>query len=159
MRTMKAAAIKQWGDADAFEIMQLPIPTVGKGDVLIQVAYAGVNPADWKIRQGHVEYFASSRFPLVIGFDAAGIVVAIGDGASHFSVGDRVFTSSNLTQGQQGSYAEYVVAHEQRVALVPEDMTFESAAAIPIAAETAWQALFAIRARRSAKRCRPQESR
>lgn len=143
MLSMKAAAINQYGDADVFEMMQLPIPKPAAGEVLIKVAYAGVNPADWKFREGNNRQFFPLEFPFVLGFDASGVVVASGEGSSLFSLGDRVFTSSNLGRGQPGSYAEYVVASEDRVARIPESMNFESAGAIPVAALTGWQALFA----------------
>jgi NADPH2:quinone reductase len=126
-----------------FEITQLPTPEPGAGEVLIKVAYAGVNPADWKFREGHSRQFFPMEFPFVIGFDAAGVVVATGEGASEFVLGDRVFTPSDLGQGKHGSYAEYVVASRDRVALIPEGMSMKSAAVIPVAALTGWQALFA----------------
>lgn len=143
MTLMKAAAIHEYGDAGVFEITQLPKPEPGAGEVLIKVAYAGVNPADWKFREGYNQQFFPLEFPFVLGFDASGVVVGLGEGASRFAVGDRVFTPSNLGQGQHGSYAEYVVASEDRVAIIPATMSFESAAAIPVAALTGWQALFA----------------
>jgi len=143
MTTMKAAAINQYGDADVFEIMQLPMPQVSPDDVLIQVAYAGVNPADWKFREGYSRQFFNIEFPFVIGFDASGIVTAVGENVSSFKPGDRVFTPSNQGQGQNGSYAEYLVASECRVAHVPENLSLEAAGAMPVAALTGWQALFA----------------
>ena len=141
--SMKAAAINGYGDADVFEMMQLPKPEPGVGEVLIKVAYAGVNPADWKFREGHSRRFFPLEFPFVLGFDASGVVVETGKDASQFTVGDRVFTPSNLGQGKPGSYAEYVIASEDRVAQIPESMSFMSAGAIPVAALTGWQALFA----------------
>ena len=143
MTTMKAAAINQYGDADVFEIMQLPMPKPAADDVLIQVAYAGVNPADWKFREGYNQQFFPLTFPFVLGFDAAGVVAAIGENVTGFALGDRVFTPSNLGQGQPGSYAEYLLASESRVAKVPASMSLESAGSIPVAALTGWQALFA----------------
>lgn len=142
MTSMKAAVINDYGDADVFEILQLPTPAPAAGELLIKVAYAGVNPADWKFREGHNRQFFPLEFPFVLGFDASGVVVKIGEGTSEFAVDDRVFTPSNLGQGQPGSYAEYVVASEDRVALIPESMSFMSAGAIPVAALTGWQALF-----------------
>lgn len=143
MGLMKAAAINDYGDADIFEMMQLPTPAPAAGELLIKVAYAGVNPADWKFREGYSRQFFSIEFPFVIGFDASGIVVGVGEGVSQFALGDRVFTPSNQGQGQHGSYAEYVVASEDRVAMIPDGMSFKSAGAIPVAALTGWQALFA----------------
>ena len=143
MTTMKAAVINQYGNADVFEIMQLAQPKPGPNDVMVKVAYAGVNPADWKFREGLNQQYFSVEFPFILGFDAAGVVVATGEEVCQFAVGDRVFTPSNLGQGQPGSYAEYVLASEDRVALIPESLSFMSASAIPVAALTGWQALFA----------------
>lgn len=142
---MKAAAIKQWGGADSFEFMQLPIPSLDAGDVLIKVAYAGVNPADWKMRAGHLaSAFPNTSFPFVVGLDGSGTVVAIGKDIVDFSVGDRVVTGNNIFQsGMPGSYAEYMVVNQSRIASVPSSITLASAATLPIAGITAWQALFA----------------
>jgi len=143
MTTMKAAAINQYGDADVFEIMQLPMPQVSPDDVLIQVAYAGVNPADWKFREGYNQQFFPLTFPFTLGFDGAGVVKAVGENVTRFAVGDRVFSPSNLGMGQPGSYAEYMLASESRTAKVPAGMSLKSAGSIPVAALTGWQALFA----------------
>jgi NADPH2:quinone reductase len=142
---MKAAAINKWGDADSIELVQLPLPTLEVDDVLIKVAYAGVNPADWKMRAGHLaDAFPNTSFPFVVGLDGAGIVVAIGKEVVGFSVGDRVVSGNNIFQsGKPGSYAEYMVVNQSRIASVPSSITLASAATLPIAGVTAWQALFA----------------
>jgi NADPH2:quinone reductase len=109
---------------------------------VVQVAYAGVNPADWKNREGHLAQFRPYVFPYIIGFDAAGRISAVGEGVEGFAVGDRVFTPTNHGQGGQGSYAEFVVANADRVARIPDGLNFEQAAALPVASLTAWQGLF-----------------
>lgn len=108
----------------------------------IQIACAGVNPADWKNRQGLLAAYRPYVFPYVIGFDAAGVVAAVGDAVTGFKPGDRVFTPTNHGQGGQGSYAQYTLARQDRVAHIPDSLGFEQAAALPVAALTAWQALF-----------------
>lgn len=143
MTSMTAAVINCYGDASVFELMQLPIPTPAADEVLIKVAYAGVNPADWKFREGYNQQFFPLTFPFVLGFDASGVVVARGEEVSELQVGDRVFTPSNLGQGKPGSYAEYLTASKDRVALIPQALSFKQAAGIPIAGLTAWQSLFA----------------
>jgi len=144
-KSMKAAAIKEWGDTDKFEFLQLPIPKLEADDVLIKVAYAGVNPADWKMRAGYLAAaLGNANFPFVIGLDSAGVVVAAGERVEDFSVGDRVVSGNNIFQeGKPGSYAEYIVVNKSRVASIPETISFDSAAALPTAGITAWQALFA----------------
>lgn len=125
--------------------MQRPIPDLEADDVLIKVAYAGVNPADWKMRAGYLDSaLPKEAFPLVLGLDASGIVVATGQDVVEFSEGDWVVSGTNqFSAGKPGSYAQYLVVNRQRVALIPADMTLESAATVPIAGITAWQALFA----------------
>ena len=139
---MFAMIIEETGGPDVLKYAEIPTPRPLAGEVLVQVAYAGVNTADWKNRQGLLAQYRPYRFPYIIGFDAAGIVAEVGEGVTEFAVGDRVFTPTNHGQGGQGSYAEYAVASVDRVALIPNGMRFEQAAALPVAALTAWQALF-----------------
>ncbi|TXS95933.1 NADP-dependent oxidoreductase [Parahaliea maris] len=134
--------IRQTGGPEVFEYAEIATPDPGPGEVLVQVAYAGINPADWKNRQGYLEQYRPYIFPYVIGFDAAGVVAAVGEGVTRVSEGDRVFTPTNHGQGGQGSYAQYAIASEDRVALVPEGLALRDAAALPVAALTAWQGLF-----------------
>ena len=140
---MYAMIIEETGGPEVLKYGELPTPVPGAGEVLIRVAYAGVNPADWKNRQGLLAAFRPYVFPYVIGFDAAGIVAAVGEGVTDINVGDRVFTPTNHGQGSQGSYAEYVLADDHLVAHVPAGLELDQAAALPVAALTAWQALFA----------------
>jgi NADPH2:quinone reductase len=86
--------------------------------------------------------FRPYSFPYIIGFDAAGVVDTVGANVSGFAPGDRVFTPTNHGQGGQGSYAEFAIASADRVAHIPEGMSFAQAAALPVAALTAWQGLF-----------------
>lgn len=139
---MYAMIIEATGGPEVLKYAELPTPEPQAGEVLIQVAYAGVNPADWKNRQGMLAQYRPYYFPYIIGFDAAGIVAGVGEGVTDFAVGDRVFTPTNHGQGGQGSYAEYAIASIDRVALIPNGMRFDQAAALPVAALTAWQALF-----------------
>ncbi len=138
---MFASYINETGGPEVFQFGELPTPDPGPGQVLIKVICAGVNPADWKNRQGMLAQYRPYSFPYVIGFDAAGIVAALGDGVDSFSIGDRVFTPTDHGQGGQGSYAEYTLAGSDKVALMPPSLSFESAASIPVAALTAWQGI------------------
>jgi NADPH2:quinone reductase len=110
--------------------------------VLIRVACAGVNPADWKDREGMLAIYAPYRFPYIVGFDAAGVVAKLGPGVENPRPGDRVFTPGNHGQGAWGSYAEFMVADADRTALIPPSMSFAAAASLPVAVLTGWQALF-----------------
>ena len=139
---MYAMIITNTGGPDVLHYGELPTPVPQANEVLIQVACAGVNPADWKNRQGLLAAFRPYFFPYVIGFDAAGVVAAVGADVSDFKPGDRVFTPTNHGQGGQGSYAQFTLANQDRVARIPDSLGFEQAAALPVAALTAWQALF-----------------
>lgn len=139
---MFAMIIEETGGPEVFKYAEIPTPVPQPGEVLIRVAYAGVNPADWKNRQGLLAQYRPYVFPYVIGFDAAGVVAALGEGVTGFAVGDRVFTPTNHGQGGQGSYAEYVIANADRVASIPQGLSYAQAAALPVASLTAWQGLF-----------------
>lgn len=134
--------IEETGGPDVFQYAEVPTPEPGPGEVLIRIACAGVNPADWKNREGHLAQYRPYVFPYIIGFDAAGIVAAVGEGVTEFAEGERVFTPTNHGQGGQGSYAEYAIASVDRVARIPAGLSFAQAAALPVASLTAWQGLF-----------------
>jgi NADPH2:quinone reductase len=139
---MYAMIIEETGGPEVLRYAPMPTPVPGEGQVLVKVAYAGVNPADWKNRQGLLAAYRPYYFPYIIGFDAAGTVAGLGPGVSGFAIGDRVFTPTNHGQGGQGSYAQYTLASADRVAHVPDGLGLDQAAALPVAALTAWQGLF-----------------
>jgi NADPH:quinone reductase-like Zn-dependent oxidoreductase len=134
--------IDRFGGPEVFRLAQVETPRPGTGEVLIKVAYAGVNPADWKCREGWLAQFFDYKMPFIVGFDAAGLVAAVGDGVTEFKVGDRVVTSSNQGLGEWGTYAEYVKSSIDRVAHIDAGLPFSTAAAIPTAAVTSWEGLF-----------------
>jgi NADPH2:quinone reductase len=138
---MRAMVINRVGGPEVFESAEVATPRPGPGELLIQLAYAGVNPADWKDREGHLARFAPYHFPYVIGMDGAGIVAQVGAGVSGYRIGDRVVTWSDHGQGKPGTYAEYVVVSVAKVAQVPASIELAQAAGIPVAAITAWQAV------------------
>lgn len=139
---MRAMAIDRFGGPEVLRPAELPMPAPGPGEVLIQVAYAGVNPADWKCREGWLARYFQYRFPFVLGFDAAGVVVKLGEGVSDYRVGDRVVAYSKQGLGEWGAYAEYVVAVADGVSHLPAGVPLAEAAALPTAAITAWEGLF-----------------
>jgi NADPH2:quinone reductase len=122
--------------------MDLPRPRPEKGEILIRVVAAGVNPVDWKIREGYLQELMPHAFPLIPGWDVAGVVEEHGEGASRFRRGDRVWAYARKPTVQWGCYAEYVTIREEDVALMPARLLFEEAASIPLAALTAYQVLF-----------------
>src|SRR5207245_3257393 len=101
---------------------------------------AGVNPIDWKVREGHMKDFWPHKFPLTLGWDLSGVVEEIGAGVSRFKKGDEVYSLPDPTRN--GAYADYIVFRESDLALKPNSLHHIRAAAVPLAALTAWQSLF-----------------
>ena len=141
---MRAVAIERVGGPEELCITELPTPQPGPGEVLVRVAYADVNPADWKCREGWLTRYMDYRFPFVLGFDGAGIVAALGDGVDEFNIGDRVTGTANQLRGDWGSYAQFFKAAAGRLAKLPDNVDLRSAAAIPIAGVTAWEGIVEI---------------
>lgn len=141
---MQAIVMDQFGGPEVLRLGELPMPQPRLGTVVVQVAYAGVNPADWKIREGWLSVFFTPEFPFVPGFDATGIVAAIGDGVTGLAVGDRVVTPGNQGLGERGSYAQYLCADAERVIPVPATVSLRDAATLPTAGMTAWEAVFDV---------------
>jgi NADPH:quinone reductase-like Zn-dependent oxidoreductase len=134
---MRAAVIDGYGGADRFAVREVEKPAPGPGQLLVRVRAASVNPLDWKMRQGRMRWVKPARFPLILGYDVAGEVEAIGAEVSHFAPGDAVYAYS----AQGGGYAESVLVEERAAAPKPASLSFEEAAAVPVAALTALQAL------------------
>ena len=140
---MRAIAIAEFGGPEKLKPAALPRPKPEKGEILIHVVAAGVNRVDCLIREGHLEGRLPHKFPLVPGWDVAGVVEELGEGATHFRKGDRVWALAMKPTLQWGCYAEYVGVPEAQVARMPAKLLFEEAAAVPLAALTAQQCLFA----------------
>lgn len=139
---MRAMVIDDFGGPERLHLAELPDPRPAPGEVLIRVIFAGVNPVDWKIREGMLAGRFPHHFPLIPGWDAAGTVAAAGAGVDGFAVGDRVFAYCRKPEVQWGTYAEYVVVPADAVAPMPRTLGFAEAATIPLAGLTAWQSLF-----------------
>ena len=140
---MRAIAIDEFGGPEKLKPAALPRPKPEKGEILIHVVAAGVNRVDCLIREGHLEGRLPHKFPLVPGWDVAGVVEELGEGATHFRKGDRVWALAMKPTLQWGCYAEYVGVPESQVARMPAKLLFEEAATVPLAALTAQQCLFA----------------
>ena len=138
MATMKAARIARFGGPEVIQIQDVEVPQPEKGEVLVRVVGAGVNPVDYKIREGEFPNIQQDKLPLTLGREVAGIVSAVGEGVSRFKEGDKVFAMI----GADGGYAEYARVNAEHLARVPNDIDLITAAAVPLAAHTAWQALF-----------------
>ncbi|MCO7569201.1 NADP-dependent oxidoreductase [Pseudomonas chlororaphis] len=139
---MRAVVIDRLGSSQVLHMARVPKPRPGPGEVLIQVHFAGVNPADWKCREGHLAPFITYRFPFVLGFDLAGTVQAWGADVEGFCRGQAVFAQSDVGNGKWGSYAEYTCIDQQSVVPMPNNLSFAQAAAVPTPALAAWAGLF-----------------
>ena len=137
---MKAVSIYYYGGPSVLAYEDAPRPDPGPAEVLVRVHAAGVNPVDWKIREGHLKEILHQTLPLVLGWDVSGVVEALGAGVTRFRVGDEVFSRPDIDR--HGAYAEFIVMRETEVALKPKSVDHVHAAALPLAGLTAWQSLF-----------------
>ena len=139
---MRAIGIREFGGRDRLEELELPAPKVPPDAVLIRVRAAGVNPVDWKAREGRLEARFPHVFPVVPGWDAAGVVEEVGPAVVEFAPGDEVFAYCRKPFVGEGTYAELVAVPVTSVARKPESLSFEEAGAVPLVGLTAYQALF-----------------
>lgn len=139
---MKAIGIQRFGGREVLENLELPIPRPGPHEVLVKIHAAGVNPVDWKIREGLLQGRMPHAFPIVLGWDASGVVSAIGEKVQYAAVGDPVFAYCRKDIIHEGTYAEYIVLRQTHLAPKPRNLSFEEAAGIPLAGLTAYQVLF-----------------
>ena len=139
---MRAAVIDRFGGPEVLRIADVPVPEPRAGEIQICVAYAGVNPADWKGREGWLARIEGPdyEFPHVVGFDCAGIVSRLGPGVTRFNLGDRVIGWANQVGRNRGTHAEYVCLPEDNPGRLPDDLDLAVAASIPVAGLTALQA-------------------
>jgi len=137
---MRAARMHRYGGNEVVVIDELDCPLVGPGEVLVRVEAAGVNPVDWKIREGYMSKFLPIQLPYTLGCDLSGTVEAIGEGVQRFRVGDAVYGYPQLIRS--GAFAEAVVMLESELALAPTSMPLFEAAALPVAVNTAYDGLF-----------------
>src|SRR5437667_5177944 len=142
MENMKAVQVHNYGGPEVLHFEDAPRPTPGSGELLIKVHAASVNAIDWKARAGYLKDVFPLPLPYIPGWDVSGIVEAVGSGVTKFNKGDEVYARPDAARNGKGTYAEYVVVRETEAALKPKSIDHVHAAAIPVVALTAWQALF-----------------
>jgi NADPH:quinone reductase-like Zn-dependent oxidoreductase len=135
--TMKAVRIHAFGETSELKYEDAPKPAPATGEILVKVHVAGVNPVDWKIRNGTVK---TMELPAILGFDISGVVEEVGEGVKDFQKGDEVYAYLDLKRG--GGYAQFVALPAKDAAKKPTRADHKLAGATPLAALTAWQALF-----------------
>jgi NADPH:quinone reductase-like Zn-dependent oxidoreductase len=134
---MRKVLYSRFGDEQVLEVQEQPTPTITKNQLLIQVKAASINPLDWKIYGGQMKLLSGSKLPKGVGIDFAGVVTQVGPTSTRFRVGDAVFGLLEVFKG--GALADYVVATEADVALKPTSISFDQAAALPVAGLAALQ--------------------
>lgn len=140
---MKSAQLKGYGSSEVIEINRnTPTPNdPSEGKVLVKVKAAGVNPADWKIREGYMQQMIPLQFPSPLGMDFSGIVEKVGAGVSGFNVHDEVYGQASVMSGGSGAFAEMALANADSVAHKPKSPSPQEAAGLPLVGVSAWQAL------------------
>ncbi|SFO00379.1 NADPH:quinone reductase [Paenimyroides ummariense] len=143
---MKAVILKKQGDVDQLSMVELPIPTPNDDEVLIRVHAISINPTDIYARQNPaLDYIFNNETPKILGWDVSGVIEAVGNNVSTFTVGDEVFGLLNFPTftkaGHAKAYAEYVVANIVDITIKPANISHDEAAAAGMAALTTWQPL------------------
>ncbi|MDB5163628.1 MAG: hypothetical protein JWS12_245 [Candidatus Saccharibacteria bacterium] len=138
---MKAAQITEYGDKSVLKtVVDAPKPKAAAGQVLVAVHAAAVNPFDWKVREGQAQAYVPLKFPATLGSDFAGVIEELGEGVNGLSVGMEVYGQANALGGE-GSFAEFVPVKAESVAPKPKKLDFVTAAALPLAGVSTYQAL------------------
>jgi NADPH:quinone reductase-like Zn-dependent oxidoreductase len=136
---MRAYVLKHYGGPEGSLLMDVPAPTPRPRDILVEVRAAGLNPVDFKFRQGKMRAILRPKLPLVLGNELAGEVIAVGSNVKRFRAGDRVF--ARVAMDRAGAFAEQACVDEDYAAHMPRNLDFTAAAAVPLAGLTALQAL------------------
>jgi NADPH:quinone reductase-like Zn-dependent oxidoreductase len=138
---MRAIAVNDWGGREALELLELEPPPVAPDGVLVRVRAAALNPVDFKVREGKLAGGFPHHFPVILGWDAAGVVEKAGPAVTWFRPGDAVYGYCRRQDLQYGTYAEFTTVPEGFLAHMPEELSFEEAAALPLASLVAHQSL------------------
>ncbi len=136
---MKAAIVPGYGPANVLEVRDVPEPAAGPGQLLVRMHASSLNPLDVKLRGGSLRRLMPLKFPAILGFDLAGVIEGVGSEITGWSLGDRVYGRIDAKTG--GAHAELAVVSAAVVDRVPEELSFEEAASLPLVAMTAVQAL------------------
>lgn len=136
---MKAFVLSRYGGPEEMGMQEVPRPNPKRGEILVRVKAAGLNPVDFKTREGKLKIILPYPLPAVMGNELAGVVEAIGENVTKFEIGDRVF--ARTAKNGMGAFAQYATVAENLAARIPSALDFRTAAAIPLAGLTALQAL------------------
>lgn len=141
VRGMRAMTYDHYGDDSVLELTDQPMPKVGPGEVLVRVKTASVNPVDWKLMGGGLDQLMDVYFPVIPGWDVAGVVERVGIDTPEFAAGDEVFAYARKDVVHGGTFAEYVTVPVRALARKPAALDWAAAGALPLAGLTAYQSL------------------
>src|SRR4051812_35461223 len=137
MQPMRALVYDRYGTLDVLELRDVARPVAGPGEVLVRVHAAALNPKDSFVRKGRFRIVSGRKFPKRVGADLAGEVVEAGAGVSSFPSGTKVFGMLEEWSYGRGSIAEYVAIRTREIGVMPDSLSFEEAAALPLVSLTA----------------------
>lgn len=141
---MKSAQFSRYGSSEVIEVNQnTPSPNLSSKKILVEIKAAGVNPIDWKIREGYMKQMIPLQFPSTLGMDFSGIVKEVGKEISmeEYKQGDEVYGQASVTKGGTGAFAEMALTDVDNIAIKPKSLSHEESAALPLVGVSAWQAL------------------
>ena len=138
---MKAITYDRYGDPDVLTLTEQPDPKVGPGEVLVRVRSASVNPVDWKVAAGYLDGLMTVCFPVIPGWDVAGVVERVGLDTPEFAAGDEVMAYARKDWVQAGTFAELVTVPVRALARKPASLDWDQAAGLPLVGLTAYQLL------------------
>jgi NADPH:quinone reductase-like Zn-dependent oxidoreductase len=137
---IKAIIIEAYGGKEQLKEQEVQKPSAGENQVVVRLFATSINPIDWKLREGYLKTMLPFEFPIILGWDAAGVIEEVGPNVKNFKKGERVFARPETTN--MGTYAEYTAIDAHLLARIPDNISFEEAACVPLAGLTAWQCLF-----------------
>jgi alcohol dehydrogenase len=140
---MKSIQINRYGGSDVMEVNdKASVPNPPSGKILVNVKASGVNPVDWKIREGYMQQMIQLQFPSTLGLDFSGVIKQVGGNVpSDFKQGDEVYGQASVSRGGSGAFAESALVDQDAIAHKPKTLNYEEAAALPLVGVSAWQAL------------------
>jgi len=150
MATMKAVRVHAYGGAEKMILEEVERPVIAADELLVRVHAAGINPVDWKTREGYLADFLGFKPPFTFGYDLSGVVEQAGAAVEEFQPGDPVFALLPLSR--PGAYAEFAVVKAAEAVSKPDSLDHAGSAAVPLAALTAWQSLFDVAGLQSGQR-------
>ena len=140
---MKSIQISKYGGSDVVDINNdAPIPRVSTDKVLVEVKASGVNPVDWKIREGYFQQMVPLQFPATLGTDFSGVIKELEQNVStNFNIGDEVYGQASLLSGGSGSFAELALTNINSIAVKPKTLNHIEASSLPLVGASTWQGL------------------